>query len=90
MTASTTTIAGWAGNRISDSVSKIEMPWFIPLCLFVTLLALITAVFVASVRNARALRRDLTERFDAVEARLEKQANALADELLGRSNDTTE
>jgi heme exporter protein D len=61
-----------------------------PLCLCVTVLALVTAVFVASVRNARAIRRDLTRRFDAVEARLEKQANALAAELLARTNDTTE
>jgi hypothetical protein len=66
------------------------MSWLIPLCLWVTLLVLVTAVFVASVRNARALRRDLTQRFDALEARLEKQANALADELLARTNDTTE
>jgi hypothetical protein len=66
------------------------MPWLIPLCLFLALLALVTAVFVASVRNARALRRDLDERFDAAQARLEKQANAIADELLARTKDTTE
>ena len=66
------------------------MPWLIPLCLCLALLALVTAVFVASVRNARALKRDLDERFDAVQARLEKQAVALADELLARKKDTTE
>jgi hypothetical protein len=66
------------------------MSWLIPLCLFLALLALVTAVFVASVRNARALRRDLDERFDAAQARLEKQANAIADELLARTKDTTE
>jgi hypothetical protein len=66
------------------------MPWLIPLCLCLALLALVTAVFVASVRNARALRRDLDERFDAAQARLEKQANAIADELLARTKDTTE
>jgi hypothetical protein len=70
-------------------VSKIDMPWLIPLCLCLALLALVTAVFVASVRNARALRRDLDERFDAAQARLEKQANTLADELLARTKDTT-
>jgi hypothetical protein len=78
------------GEKKVGAVSNIEMPWLIPLCLCVTVLALVTAVFVASVRNARALRRDLTRRFDAVEARLEKQANALADELLARTNDTPE
>ena len=50
------------------------MPWLIALCLCLALLALVTAVFVASVRNARALRRDLDERFDAVQTQLEKQA----------------
>jgi hypothetical protein len=66
------------------------MPWLIPLCLCLALLALVTAVFVASVRNARALKRDLNERFDALQARLEKQAIALADELLAQTKDTTE
>lgn len=66
------------------------MPWLIALCLCLALLALVTAVFVAAVRNARALRRDLDERFDAVQTRLEKQAVALADELLARTKDRTE
>jgi hypothetical protein len=66
------------------------MPWLVPLCLCLGLVALVTAVFVASVRNARAIRQDLDERFDAVQARLEEQANALADELLARNKNTTE
>ena len=66
------------------------MPWLIPLCLCLAVVALVSAVFVASVRNARALRRDLDERFEAAQARLEKQANAIADELLARTKDTTE
>ena len=66
------------------------MPWLIPLCLCLALLAIVTAIFVASVRNARALRRDLNERFDHLQARLEKQADALADELLARTKDTKE
>jgi hypothetical protein len=79
-------------NLISDSrcLTKSNMSWLIPLCLCLALLALVTAVFIASVRNARALRRDLDERFDAAQARLEKQANAIADELLARTKDTTE
>lgn len=66
------------------------MPWLIPLCLCLALLALVTGVFVAAVRNARALRRDINERFNGVQAGLEKQANALADELLARTEDTQE
>lgn len=66
------------------------MPWLIPLCLWLALLGLVTGVFVASIKNARALRRDMNERFAAVQARLEKQANALADELLVRTKDPQE
>lgn len=66
------------------------MPWLIPLCLWLALLGLVTGVFVASIKNARALRRDMNERFDAVQARLEEQANALADELLAPTKDPQE
>ena len=66
------------------------MPWLVPLLLCLALVAIVSGVFVASVRNARALRRDLDERFDAVQARLEKQANAIADELVARTKDTKE
>jgi hypothetical protein len=66
------------------------MPWLVPLCLCLALVALVTGVFVASVRNARALRQDLDARRDAAQARLERQANALADELLARTPEKTE
>jgi len=66
------------------------MPWLVPLCLCLALVAIVTGVFVAAVRNARALRRDLDERFDAAQARLERQANAIADELLARTPERTE
>jgi hypothetical protein len=66
------------------------MPWLIPLCLWLALVAIVIGVFFASVKNARALRRDLNERRDAAQARLEWQANALADELLARTPEKTE
>jgi hypothetical protein len=62
----------------------------VPLILWVALLVLVAGVFVASVKNARALRRDVNQRFDALQVRLEEQANALADELLSRTKDTGE
>ena len=71
-------------------MSKSDMPWLIPLCLCLALLALVTGVFIASVRNARALRRDIDERFAAVQARLERDANNIADQLLARSDDGLE
>jgi sensor domain CHASE-containing protein len=66
------------------------MAWLVALGLCVTVVFIVIAVFLASVRNARALRQDLNERFDGVQARLEKQANALTDELLARRNDSRE
>jgi hypothetical protein len=66
------------------------MTWLVPLCLCLALVAIVTGVFVAAVRNARALRRDLDERFDAAQVRLERQANAIADELLARTPERTE
>jgi hypothetical protein len=66
------------------------MPWLIPLCLCLAMVAIVSGVFVAAVKNARALRRDMSVRFDAVQARLEKQANAIADEIVARTKDTKE
>jgi hypothetical protein len=63
------------------------MSWLVPLCLWLGLLAIVTGVFLAAVRNARTLRRDLNERRDAAQASLEKQANALADELLAHARE---
>ena len=77
-------------NESASPVSNANMASLVPLALFLGLLVLVGAVFVASVRNARALRRNLDERFDAVQIRLEQQANALADELLVRTKDRTE
>jgi hypothetical protein len=63
------------------------MFWLIPLCVTLALVALVAAVFVASLKNARALQRDVKERFDGIQEKLEQQATALTDELLTR-NDT--
>lgn len=66
------------------------MPWLIPLFLWLALIALVISVTIASVKNARALKRDLDRRFDAIQVQLEKRANALADELLARPEDKAE
>ena len=66
------------------------MPWLVPLCLCLALVAIVSGVFLAAVKNARALRRDLDERRDAAQARLERQANALTDELLARMTDNAD
>ena len=66
------------------------MGWLVPVFLWLGLVAIVIGVFFAAVKNARTLRRDLDQRFDAVQARLEEQANALADELLARTRDKTD
>jgi hypothetical protein len=65
------------------------MFWLIPLGFCLALVALVTLVFVGSVRNARALRRDVDERFNDIQGKLEQQANALAD-LFARSQDSAD
>ena len=71
-------------------VKHSKMGWLVPVFLWLGLVAIVIGVFFAAVKNARTLRRDLDQRFDAVQARLEEQANALADELLARTRDKTD
>jgi hypothetical protein len=59
------------------------MRWIIA----VFLLGLVTALLVSFIRNARAIRRDMKRRFDALQVQLEKDANALANTLLERTDD---
>jgi hypothetical protein len=56
--------------------------------IFAAALPLIFAALVRTyVRNARAIKRDIDLRFAALQARLEKDANSLADELLTQRPD---
>ena len=77
------------GTLTTTWVSYIDMFWLIPLGFTLALVALVTLVFVGSVRNARALRRDVDQRFEDIQGKLEQQANALA-ELLTRKQDSTD
>ena len=51
------------------------------------LLMLVVALVRACIRNARAIKRDMDQRFAALQARLEKDANSLADEFLKKTPD---
>ena len=55
---------------------------------------MVTVVILALVRtfieNARALKEDMDQRFEALQARLEKDANSLADELFTRTPDQSQ
>lgn len=66
------------------------MVWLVASCMCLALVAIVAAIFIASVKNARALRRDLDRRVEDMQLRLEQQANALADELLARTKDSAE
>ena len=47
----------------------------------------VLALVRACILNARAIKRDMDQRFAALQARLEKDANSLADELLEKTPD---
>jgi hypothetical protein len=64
-------------------VSNQVVRWII----VAALLMLVVALVRACIRNARAIKRDMDQRFAALQARLEKDANSLADELLKKTPD---
>ena len=64
------------------------MVWLVAFVICLCLVAILITIFIGAVKNARTLRQDLNKRFDDVQMGLEKQANALADELLARTNDS--
>ncbi len=57
--------------------------WIIAGAVLMVVLALVRACIL----NARAIKRDMDQRFAALQARLEKDANSLADELLEKTPD---
>ena len=65
------------------------MFWLLPLGFCLALVAFVALVFVGSVRNARALRRDVDARFNDIQEKLEQQANTLT-ELLTRKQDSAD
>jgi hypothetical protein len=53
-------------------------------------IVVVPALIRTFIRNARALKRDMDQRFAALQARLEKDANSLADELLAKTPDRSQ
>lgn len=62
------------------------MRWIVAAALIVLVLGLVRTC----IRNARAIKRDMDQRFDALQARLERDANSLADEILSKTPDHSE
>ena len=67
-------------------VSNRSVRWIFAAALVVVVLALVRA----AISNARAIKQDMDERFSALQARLEDEANSLADELLRRTPDRSQ
>ena len=69
-----------------EKVSNRTVRWIFAAALVVLVLALVRA----DISNARAIKQDMDERFTALQARLEDEANSLADELLRRTPDRSQ
>lgn len=67
-------------------MSNEPVRWIFAAVVIVLVLALIRTF----IRNARAIKRDMDQRFAALQARLEKDANSLADELLTKTPDRSQ
>lgn len=53
----------------------------------IVLLVFLTAMAVSFARNARAIKRDLNQRFSAFEVQLEQEAYGIVDTLLSRRDE---
>lgn len=60
--------------------------WIFAAAVLIVVLALVRT-FIA---NARAIKRDMDQRFAALQVRLEKDANSLADEFLTKRPDQSQ
>mgnify|MGYP003578478416 CR=1 FL=1 len=67
-------------------MSNRSVRWIFAAALVVVVLALVRA----AISNARAIKQDMDERFTALQAPLEDEANSLADELLRRTPDRSQ
>jgi hypothetical protein len=73
-------------TKWTETVSNEPVRWIFAAVVIVLVLALIRTF----IRNARAIKRDMDQRFAALQARLEKDANSLADELLTKTPDRSQ
>ena len=72
--------------KSAKTVSNQPVRWIFVAVVTVVILALVRTF----IENARALKEDMDQRFEALQARLEKDANSLADELFTRTPDQSE
>jgi hypothetical protein len=67
-------------------VSNEPVRWIFAAVAFLVILTLVRTY----IGNARAIKQDMDQRFAALQARLEKDANSLADELLTKAPDRSQ
>ena len=72
--------------KSAEAVSNEPVRWIFAAVVTVVILALVRTF----IGNARALKQDMDQRFGALQARLEKDANSLADELFTRTPDQSQ
>ena len=72
--------------KSAETVSNQPVRWIFVAVVTVVILALVRTF----IENARALKEDMDQRFEALQARLEKDANSLADEFFTRTPDQSE
>ncbi len=69
-----------------ETVSNRGVRWIFAAAVLMGVIPLVRTL----IRNARAIKRDMDQRFAALQARLEKDANSLADELLTKRPDQSQ
>jgi hypothetical protein len=73
-------------TKSTETVSNEPVRWIFAAVAFLVILALVRTY----IGNARAIKQDMDQRFAALQARLEKDANSLADELLTKAPDRSQ
>ena len=81
-----TNVQDFSCAKSRDTVSNGPVRWIFIVVTGVVLLALVRTF----IGNARALKQDMDQRFEALQARLEEDANSLADELFTRTPDQSQ
>ena len=73
-------------TKSTETVSNQPVRWIFAAVVVVVMVPLVRTF----IGNARALKRDMDQRFAAFQARLEKDANSLADELFTKTPDQSQ
>jgi hypothetical protein len=79
-------VGRFPATKSTETVSNEPVRWIFAAVAFLVILALVRTY----IGNARAIKQDMDQRFAALQAHLEKDANSLADELLTKAPDRSQ